>query len=313
MKTLFKSLEDLEQFIPIEQTFPLIKFQPFLREVQEETLEHFCGKELIDVLISEYHSKDITAMDASLADLLPKAQTALANIAFFKYIPVGEVQFNAAGISTLDGSDTRKGATDNQVVRLRATVLNTGMNALERMLLFLEDHITDYPEYHAIHNDRPRSLLPNSRTFSEQYPIFNSFLTYYQLLPMLRQNEYTISEILGPHYDELFGVAVTDLHEKAQRKARQALAYLTVADAIEIPLAIELNAGGLRVNYTSIITNAKYYTPPSDKLRETTLAAAKRKADEYLDDLKAIVDELNGNGDQDGEMPFPTGDKLIML
>lgn len=312
MKTLFKSVEDLAQYIPINHQFPLAKFQPFLREVQEETLEQFYGMELMSLLLNEYHSKDFTVMDARIQTLLQKSQTALANIAFFKYIPLGEVQFDANGITTFDDSETRKGATDNQVVRLRATVLNSGMNALERMLLYLDDNVAIYPEYEIVYNARPNSLLPNSRAFSEQYPIFNSFLTYHQLQPMLLQNEETIKEILGVHYDLLLAPGLTQPQQKLLRKAKLALAYLTVADAIEIPLAIELNSGGLRVNYTSIITNAKYYTPPSDKLREATLMAAKRKAAECLEDLQVILAELEG-GSNTGVSAFPMGDKLIML
>jgi hypothetical protein len=312
---LIKDIEEFKQFIPVNTTFSYEKIHPILMDVQRDVFETYCGKLLISSLDVAYKEKLANAMDTKDQALLDHIRPALATIALCRYLPIGELQVDNAGISTFGESSTRKGADGNQIVRLRNSLLSIGMNAFERLLTFLEENIIDYPLHQVILDKKPKSLLPNARVFSEAYQIFDSHLTYRGLSSILsRIEEDVVAEKIGVHYPALLlNDSLPEPLAAIRRKAQRALAYLVVADAIEINMAIDLSAEGLRLNYSSEFGNLPYYKAPGDRTRETVLAAAKRKADGLLEQLQNSLDALNGNIDSGSGLPDNEDSKIIMF
>jgi hypothetical protein len=292
---LFSTQEELAEFIPTNATFSLEKIKPTLLHVQRSVLEPYCGAALIRGLDA---ANDESSLSEKQATLLKLVRPPLALIAMCRYIPLGEAADNA------------------QILRLRMELYEMGYDALQYLLDFLETNVGDYTEHQVILDARPASLLPNARTFSGCYPIFDSHLTYLGLVPALRQiEEDTLMALLGDTYAVLLANdALSTPLTKLRRKAQRALAYLTVAEAISTSMAVELSAGGLRLNYTSQIGNVKYYAPPPEATRLSVLAEARHKANGLLDqmarDLALILDPeyTGGSGMVDN-----TGSKIVML
>jgi hypothetical protein len=309
---LFSTQEELAEFIPTNATFSLEKIKPTLLHVQRSVLEPYCGAALIRGLDA---ANDESSLSEKQATLLKLVRPPLALIAMCRYIPLGEVQIDLRGVTKFEGSD-RKAADNAQILRLRMELYEMGYDALQYLLDFLETNVGDYTEHQVILDARPASLLPNARTFSGCYPIFDSHLTYLGLVPALRQiEEDTLMALLGDTYAVLLANdALSTPLTKLRRKAQRALAYLTVAEAISTSMAVELSAGGLRLNYTSQIGNVKYYAPPPEATRLSVLAEARHKANGLLDqmarDLALILDPeyTGGSGMVDN-----TGSKIVML
>lgn len=309
---LFNSQDDLAEFIPTNTTFDLGKIQPTLTHVQRAILEPYCGPALIRGLDD---ANDQSSLDEKQIKLLQYVRPPLALIAMCRYIPLGEVQIDTRGVTKFDGSD-RKAADNAQILRLRMELYEMGYDALEYLLTFLEENIADYPLHQVILDARPLSLLPSARAFSGCYPIFDSHLTYLGLLPALRQiEEDTLMPLLGATYAVLLannslGAPLTALRRKAQR----VLAYLTVAEAIGTSMAVELNAGGLRLNYTSQIGNVKYYAPPSEGTRLSVLNEMRHKANGLLDQMARDLALINDPGYTAGSgMVDNTDSKIVMF
>ena len=312
---LIKDIEEFKEFIPVNTTFSYEKIRPIIIDVQRDVFETYCGKKLINDLDIAYKDKLPNALDAKDQALLDYIRPSLATIALCRYLPIGELQIDNAGVSTFGESNTRKGADNNQIVRLRSSLLSIGMNAFERLLSFLEENVTDYPDHQVILDKRPKSILPNAQVFSQSYQIFDSHLTYRGLASILsRIEEDVIAEKLGNYYPAILtNNALSVEMAGMRRKAQRALAYLVVSDAIEINMAIDLSAEGLRLNYSSEFGNLPYYKPPGDRTRETVLAAAKRKADGLLEQLQRAIDVMDGNVNSGSGLPDNEDSKIIMF
>lgn len=315
---LFKNLEEIREYLPVASTFGFDKMLPVIKNVQADVLEPYCGSELIRNLDTAYNdSADLTIDDlpAKSQELLRMIQEPLALISLVRYIPIGEVQFTSSGISTMGESDQRKAAEDKQIVRLRANLLSMGMNSLERLLAFLEKKNSDYPAHQVVLDARPKTILPNAVEFSKYYQIHDSHLTYRGLLSLITEKEEdVIAPLLGNYYTEIASTAtLTGEKLRLRNKAKRALAYLCVADAIELNMAVELSADGLRLNFTSQIGNVKYYTPPDNATRLSVLAAANRKANSMTEEIGRIVSELDGNTDTGTGLVDSTGSGIVML
>ncbi|GAB3177645.1 DUF6712 family protein [Telluribacter humicola] len=314
---LFKTTEELAQYLPgINSVLSFDKIRPVIMDVQRSVLEPYCGEKLIQELDKAYNAPTFSKLDEMQEALLKEIQPALAPIAMTRYIPIGEVQIDGRGVTTYDEGDSRKGADNAQILRLRLSLLTMGMDALERLLTFLEKKVADYTDHQEVLKARPKSLLPNAREFSTAYQIFDSHLTYRGLMPLIVQNEDDrVAPVLGPAlYTELQGNSnLSDAKKKLRRQAQRALAYCTVADAIELNMAVELNAEGLRLNYTSQIGNVKYYSPPDHATRESLLAAARSRAQSGLERLAEAVISLTSEPTTGSGLIDNTGLKIIGL
>ncbi len=313
---LIKDIEEFREFVPVNTTLLYPKLQPSIMDVQRDILETYCGAELIRSLDLSYKTKTFSAMTDKEKTLLDYIRPALAPIAMCRYIPIGEVQIDAGGISAIGETDTKKGADNQQIIRLRSSMLSIGMNAFERLLSFLAQNVEDYPHHQVILDNRPKSLLPDAAEFSKAYQIFKSHLTYQGLISILtRIEEDVILPALGDElYNEIYANSSLSLAKGAiRRKAQRALAYLVVSDAIEVNMAIDLSVDGLRLNYSSEFGNLPYYKPPGDRAREAVLAAIKRKSDGMLEQLQNAVGELNGGSAGGMGLPDNEGSKIIMF
>lgn len=313
---LIKDIEEFKEFVPVNTTFAYGKIKPMIMDVQRDVFETYCGATLIRTLDAAYVGKTYQMITEKERALLDYIRPALAPIVLCRFVPIGEVQVETNGISALGGTDTKKGADNQQILRFRSSLLSVGMNAFERLLTFLQENIGDYPEHQVILDDRPKSILPDAIEFSKAYQIFKSHLTYQGLASILtRIEEDVIVPVLGNTlYNEIYVNSSLSAEKSAlRRKAQRALAYLVVTDAIEINMAIDLNADGLRLNYSSEFGNLAYYKPPGDRTRETVLAAAKRKADGLLEQVQNAVNEINGADTGGMGLPDNEGSKIIMF
>lgn len=290
---LFETIEDVRDYIKFNLIFDFPTIQPYLTDAEEIDLADYVGKELITRLVNAGSPNSIEKQ------AIVFCRRFVARLATLRWLPMGEVQFGNDGITTVGKSEMRTAAYDAQIARITASLNNSAYNALEQLLRWLEDtnvraELTQYANSEQ-RIENQKYLLKNATEFSKYYQIFGKQLTFLALRPTMAAIE---TQRLMPALGELYatlktGTGLNAIQAKLLEACKWFLAYQTVADVLELELNVELEAGGLRVNYTAQFENTKYYTPPSDAQRISAQQAAARRAERMWSAVNALLNEIN--------------------
>ena len=287
--SIFSSNEDFRGCIPANISFSIENIEPFLVEVETTTLSQHISRELYEEVLTNV---------AQGGELLTLCRRVVAPLALVKYLPFGEVQISDVGITTVGKSADRTAAYAYQVANIEQAALTMGFNALEVLISFLEENVDDYTVYanSPEHTENTRLIVPNAKEFSRIYQIFNSRLTYYALQPIISNfQEDTLQKTIGT---ELFTEMLTSQDQDKRvllETAKKWLVYRTLIEAFQLQLAVELNAGGLRVNYGSMFSNTyKYYTPPTDQQVAKAINVLKEKERLFWGVMSGLINKIKG-------------------
>jgi hypothetical protein len=290
---LFANIESVREFIKFNLIFDFSTIEPYLMDAEQIDLADYVGKELIERLASETNPNEIENQGITFCKRF------VARLATLRWLPMGEVQFGNDGITTVGKSDMRTAAYDAQIARITASLSESAYSALEQLLRWLENEsvLAELPEYAESTQrvENQKYLIKNAKDFSMYYQIFGNQLTFLALRPTMAAVEtQRLAPALGDLYDTLqIDTGLSALEKKLLEACKWYLAFQTVADALELEMNVELQAGGLRVNYTAQFENTKYYTPPSDAQRVSAQQAAARRAEKMWSSVSAIINEIN--------------------
>lgn len=314
---LIKTIEDVKKYLAVDKNMSMTGVLPYITDAEEQYLIPLIGQALYDRVQSEVDGDDDPS--AAVVKLLPRIQRPLANIAFWLYLPVGNVQIGDNGVQIVS-TEHAKMAFEWQFDKVLRSFATSGMNGLEAMLSFLESNLDDFPEYAGSDaRTENNALLINSGVeFSRYYGINNSRLTFVCLRPIVERIENDrVASVMGETYGELksklaAGTELTAKETNILRAARQALAFASIADAIP-ELSVEIGPAGLSVNYVSASNNIHYKSTPSADRIEKLMAHVQGLADKFFNDLADLVkpeDESSSssNWDIDNE-----GKKIVFI
>jgi hypothetical protein len=299
--SLFLTNDDVRGCIPANVSFSIENLEPFLLEVESTILVRHMGYDQYSNLLASYHAPNAEVDE----ELLALCRRVVAPLALSNYLPWGEVQISDVGITTVSKSADRTAAYAYMVDNLNQSALRMGFNALETLIAHLEKNVGGYLLYAESeeHLENTRLLIASAVDFSRYYPIFESRLTYYAIRSTISslQDEILIPALTKTLFDKLKANATTgenalSADEVALRdRACKWLAFRTIVEVMQLQLAVELNAGGLRVNYGSMFSNTyKYYTPPSDAQRSIAVETAKNRATILWSEIASLLDTING-------------------
>jgi hypothetical protein len=162
----------------------LASIAPTLVQVAERYLKPWLGKLTYDEL-KTYIAATSPAANAALDALLPYAQSALAALGLEAYSVIATVQLSEAGIFRIE-SDERKTPYKYQENAYRRQLRAQGMDAIERMLDFLEANKDDYPNWKIDARPRARGLFINSAAeLREVYASYVDRATFEAIRPIL--------------------------------------------------------------------------------------------------------------------------------
>ncbi len=118
-------------------------------------------------------------------ELLEMAQFAVANLAMFYDFDEINTSISDSGFQRIE-SDSFKGLYKYQEDKLRMTFRNKGLNAIDRIIYFLELHIEKYPEFEnsRYFKDMKSSLVRSTAEVNDVYFINDSRLIFLRLLPL---------------------------------------------------------------------------------------------------------------------------------
>lgn len=301
MSHLISDIETFREYVKVNVNTNISVLTPSIAEAERRYIIPLISKGLYDDLIDYIEGSNES--NATMNALLAQIQIPLANLAFWLYIPSGNVMIDDAGIHVLK-NDNYSPASQFRVEDLKESVATAGFDALDNLLEFLEENKDEFPDWTASDSYTifHELMLSTAKEFSKHYNINNSRRTFLAIRHIIKHVQETfVKKVLGDElYDEIIEQLegstddLTELNATLLRYIHPAIAYLTIADAtIELPL--EFRGNGIIINaMDSTMENALTRTPAENTRLQTICAKAKEKGSDYL---KRLDTWLKANAD----------------
>jgi hypothetical protein len=308
--SLIKEVGELRKFIPATVTVDLDQLQPFIdnQATKQRLRKNILGPALFDELKADYDDDNILE-DSIYWELLLRSQMWLANYALLRSIPTGIVNIGNSGINQTV-SDSVKPLSPIQVDLLIDSQTDSSDEALEDLLVFLEDNVDTFEDW----KDAPsytlikEAFIASALEFHEEYAICESRSTFLSFKTfMLEVQRIQIKSILTPDlYDSMIEkIEANDFSEPEQvilPWIRKAIAYLTIYSSIP-HISIRITGEGLQVFTRPDRTNTKARTTATEKRIDDLKAACKTQGDYYLSLIRNYLIE---NADEFPNYPQDT-------
>lgn len=210
---LFTTISQLKTHIGggTNVSLELESINPTFQDVADIQLRPYLGSTTLDALTA-YVADDYTPTNAALDDLLPLVRAPLAAFGIVQYSKIGSLQFSEAGLFRWE-SDDKKSPYKYQETEYRNTLNTQGYNALERMIIWLEKHKADYPDWVAEAREYCLSLfVATAADLRACYSAQIDRQTYEVLRPLLEDMEtfLILSSIGQAQYDALKAMQLAD-------------------------------------------------------------------------------------------------------
>ena len=298
--TLLRTIDHFRAYVKVNYNSELTNFEPDLRLAERQRVRPLLGP----ALYNELSALSDAALQAALDDvtsatgqLLRLVQEAVANLGALEYLPLSQVKISDRGIALM----VDKTAFQWQINELRASFRRKGYDALEAVLLFLDEHAADFPAWvtSAAATEARRQLIATATEFSRHYDIGGSHLTYLSLLPTLRKVErFQLGAVLGVAYlaelraELIAGSVSADNQLVLDEYVRPALAHLVVAKAVP-EVGLSLHEGNLELNvFRFDNANEKEADASLDQLLASKVSQAETDGQNYLLQLRQYLNAL---------------------
>lgn len=129
----------------ISTSLELSSLAPVIADTAQRHLVPYLGADVYADLVDVWENNSANSQEE---DLILKIQRPLALLTMYEYSKIGGIEFSEGGMHRNE-SDTRKSAYRYQEKQYSTYMLEKGYDALEEMLIFLEDHIGTYSDWAA--------------------------------------------------------------------------------------------------------------------------------------------------------------------
>jgi hypothetical protein len=243
---LFATTEQLRAHYPARLTFDIEDLLPTLAQVEQEYLaEQVLGQALYTALHDGFTSNTLSP---PLSTLLERCRPAVANLAWYHFTGIANVEFTSGGL-VVGQSDVKRPASEWRTRDLERAVLRLGYRALDALIEHLIGDPAAYPHYATSPPFMRLStgFVRTTRQFDELVRIGSSGFLFHKLIPTIRRIEATtIQDVLCSTTvrDQLLASAALAApapgHAVLLDHLRQTVAHLAMADAIvELSLGID--------------------------------------------------------------------------
>lgn len=249
--------------MPVSATFSFKKVTTDVRTLENRHIKELLGATLYNSLEDVYNNGTPSTVEAALIENIHP----IYHLALWSYVDKGNVVIDDIGVSAIH-SETKKPAFEHQLRSLKKSLKVTGYNAMEDLLVFLEENISDYPDWVSdTADEESRQYFINSATvFQEYVNIQNSRVMYLEMLPVMKRME--SDDIAATICQELFDEIksqLTSLTLSVENSAllsyiRGAVAHLTWSRSL-VELAVTIDEEGIHLLNNSFAGTVNALTP----------------------------------------------------
>lgn len=305
---LFKTTDEIKNFLPVNLTFQFKDILPFLNEVERDYIIPAISQDQYNNLHTAYQT---SSTDADQDALLAKIRVPLASFAYMLWIPWGQVQINSSGIQ-ISVSENMKTAFAWQIENLERSASKSGFSGLEALLEFLETNKATYTLWAASdsYTESKEHFINTAKEFSDACDLKVTRRTYMLVKSMMSRLEKTVikNTIGSDTYDsikaQILSGSISSSNEELLDLIRPAVANLTLAKALTI-LSIQVDELGISVLSTPVTNaSAKINTPANANHLSSLQKQCQTEGESFLQQLETKVNE----DDEDYEEGFTNED-----
>ena len=194
----WKSEGEGKKMVPISTGLSWVRMEPLLRNAQADYILPLLGEEQTSELDAIYEMRPADRSKAE-ENALAVAQKAVVNLALWSNFDALSVRISDQGFQRQE-SDSWRPAYKYQEDMLRRTFANAGFNALDQLLVMMEEDPESWPLFPSspAYTLASKSVVKNTAEVQEVYDIHSSRLLFLRLQPIMRQKEeLALQPILG--------------------------------------------------------------------------------------------------------------------
>lgn len=268
---LFTTVNEIKTILPIGVGNDFNRLKPHIENAENRYIKPLLGLEMYDALIELYESDTIqTPTDHEILrlELLAKIKFATIHLAFFTGFDFLNISVTDAGFQRIETERT-KGLYKYQEDAIKVFFAETGYNALDDALTFIELNIASFEEFLASENFNKliTSFLPNVKVIEEiPFNIHRSRLIFLALQPAIAYIEDTaIHPLLG---EAIYQTVKTEMaKEEIEEKVVKLLPY------IRKPLIYLASAMLMEETGATLYDKGLYFEKNEDQQRAKTVKA----------------------------------------
>jgi len=286
---IIQNTTTLREYISVNGSVDIDNLKPYLKKAERNFLKPIIGLDQISVF-------EETQTDTIIVQAQELAQEAIANFAYYLYLPINAVQITDNGIHVVDNENT-KTATDKQFKELQRSFKKFAHEALDELLELMELSADKFqPWFNSKHYTIYKELLVNKTSvFNKYYYIFNSRQTFISLKPNLKIVE---DQFISPVLGSLLLTALKDNQNIAERKEvkqllQQSIIAFTVMKTVDNGL-FTLDAKGMHMRF-DVLPYEKVVTNVNLKVNDFLTRTKSNKKIEGEEYLKAALKIIENN------------------
>lgn len=238
MLQLIKTIEELQQYLKVDSTFPVKSIDAYQHDAIDDQLREVLSDEQLKLLCDWYKAGQ--QADTKLSALLPYAQRVVARFAFMKAAPNLDLKLSDSGFGVVS-TDSVAPASKDRVNRFVQALEADGWNAVEQLIRFLEKNKADYPTW--VSSDsytmQVRNFINSAEEFDKFVNIGKSrlkFKEFRQEMDVVEQlivipviGDALADEIKGEIKDE----SLSEANKKLLPLIRRAVANFTISRTVK--------------------------------------------------------------------------------
>jgi hypothetical protein len=295
---LFKTINEIKTILPIGVGNDFNRLKPHIENAENRFIKPLLGFDMFNALVTLYNAEESQEPEEDeilRRDLLEKIQFATIHLAYYIGFDFLNISVTDAGFQRIE-TDRTKGLYKYQEDAIKSFFAETGFNALDDILTFLELNIDSFEEFMTSENFNKliTSFLPTVKVIEEiPFNIHRSNLIFLALKPSIAYIEDTaIRKVLG---ETIYGTVKTEMaNEVVDVKVRVLLDY------IRKPLIYLASAMLMEETGATLGDKGLYFAKNEDQQRAKTVKAPsadaqiavmvtrnRRIGNDYLEMLKA--------------------------
>lgn len=249
MATLIKNIADLKKYVSVNRNLVWESVKPYIHQAERKYIKIIIG----DLLYDDYTTTIPTGNELKAFNLF---QEASANLAWFLYLPLANVQITDTGISVTEGTNF-KAAAWWQIRDLRRSFLDAGFEAIDEALKIMEANEADFSPWETTEGYTifKELFVKRTDTFQRWFNINNSRKTFLALRPYVLETHHQ-------YFTSLLNEAtITDINSAAEVVHKQVLDLLQAAQVNYAVVkainsgAFDLSVAGLQPKLTELPNN----------------------------------------------------------
>ena len=229
MATLLKNIEDIKQYVSVNKNIKWASIEPYVKQADRKYIKNLIGS----VIYNDYATTTPTEpKEKEVYELLREAS---ANLSWFVYLPLANVQVSDGGISVNSG-DNYKPAEWWQIRDLRRSFLDAGLLAIDEALKIMESNTDTFinwtvTEGFTLFNEL---FVKRTDTFHRWFGISNSRQTFLALKPyMLEVHHQYFTSVLNTDTINVIKSASNNIQKQVLEFLQASQVHFTVAKAVE--------------------------------------------------------------------------------